>query len=242
MISIVVPCYNEEKNIQRLVKRFVPIAEKLGSKGFELILVDNASNDGTSEVIDRECKKASFIRKIAIDGENQGYGYGIIQGLKICKGEWLGWIHADLQLPPEAFLDFMRIADMDPLKSETRYFKGKRHNRPVSDTFFTIGMSVFESLYLGKRLWDINAQPTLIHRSFYVQLVNLPYDFSLDLYVYYMARRLKLQVTRVPVIQRNREEGVSSWNNGIKARLKFIKRTIDYSIKLKKEIKGNSDI
>ena len=103
-------------------------------------------------------------------------------------------------------------------------------------------MSVFESLYLGKRLWDINAQPTLIHRSFYVQLVNLPYDFSLDLYVYYMARRLKLQVTRVPVIQRNREEGVSSWNNGIKARLKFIKRTIDYSIKLKKEIKGNSDI
>lgn len=242
MISIVVPCYNEEKNIRRLVKRFVPIAEKLGSKGFELILVDNASSDGTSAVIDRERKKVSFIRKVAIDGENKGYGYGIIQGLKICKGEWLGWIHADLQLPPEAFVDFMKIADMDPLKSETTYFKGKRRHRPVLDTFFTVGMSVFESLYLGKRLWDINAQPTLIHRNFYVQLVNLPYDFSLDLYVYYMARSLKLQVTRVPVIQSNREEGVSSWNNGIKARLKFIKRTIDYSIKLKKEIKGNNGI
>lgn len=237
MISIVVPCYNEEKNIQRLIKRFVPIAKKLDSKGFELLLVDNASNDGTLKEIEKGANKFSFIKKVVIEGKNRGYGYGIIQGLKKCNGEWLGWIHADLQLPPEAILDFIKIVDSDPIKAKNTYFKGKRRNRPVSDTFFTIGMGIFESVYLRQWMWDINAQPTLIHRNFYQQLKYFPVDFSLDLYVYYMARRVKLHVVRVPVVQRKRKEGVSSWNNGMRARMKFIKRTYNYSKKLKKGIK-----
>lgn len=236
MISVVIPCYNEENNIHNVVKRFVPIQEKFKSIGFELILVNNGSKDGTSAMIDDEIKKYDFIKKVSVE-KNLGYGYGILEGLKKCNGEWLGWIHADLQLPPEAFLDFADIIEKEPDKSKQSYFKGRRKKRPILDTFFTIMMGIFESIYLGQKLWDINAQPSLIHRDFYKKLVDPPYDFSFDLYVYYLAKKNNLNIVRVPVIQQEREEGVSSWNNGMKDRMKFIKNTLKFSRNLKKGIK-----
>lgn len=239
MYSIVVPCYNEEKNIHKLVKRFEAIADGFISEGFELVLVNNGSSDGTYTAINQECKSHSFITKVNVL-ENQGYGYGIIQGLKACKGEWLGWIHADLQIPPEAFLEFREKIDGDKDKAQNTYFKGRRSNRPLSDVFFTACMGIFESLYLKQKLWDINAQPTLIHRSFYEKIKNPPYDFSLDLYVYYLAKKFKMDVIRVSVVQQQRKEGISSWNDGkLRARINFINRTLTFSKELKKGIKEN---
>lgn len=237
MISIIVPCFNEEKNIKALVKRFVQINQSFDTETMELILVNNGSKDLTESEIDKAVEAYPFIRKVNVL-ENHGYGEGIIQGLKAAKGEWLGWIHADLQLPPEAFLDFYEIIKNEPEKSINTYLKGRRSNRPLSDRFFTAGMGIFESIYLKEKLWDINAQPTLIHRSFYEKIENPPKDFSLDLYVYYLARTQKLNVVRVPVVQAERLEGVSSWNDGkLKARINFIKRTLAYSKTLKQGIK-----
>ena len=41
--------------------------------------------------------------------ENQGYGGGIAEGLKIAKGEFIGWTHADLQTPLNDFLKLFHI-------------------------------------------------------------------------------------------------------------------------------------
>lgn len=235
MISIVVPCYNEEKNISALVERFDKIKKQLDFGGFELVLVDNGSRDKTSEAIDLQRRTHSYIKKVSVE-VNQGYGYGIICGLQACSGEWLGWIHADLQLPPEAFVKMVEKIKALPNNGETYFFKGRRKNRPISDTLFTMGMGCFESIYLGEKLWDINAQPTMIHRSFFEKLENLPWDFSLDLYVYYMARKQRCEVIRIPVMQHPRMEGKSSWNNGMNARVKLIKRTLIFSRELKKKI------
>lgn len=234
MISIIVPCYNEERNIHMLVERFDGIKELLNINGFELILVDNGSQDKTSIEIDKQCEKYDYIKKVSIK-KNIGYGYGILQGLYAGSGEWLGWIHADLQSPPEAFVEMVaKVKDYE--KNSKLFFKGRRKNRPLLDTLFTIGMGVLESIFLRKKLWDINAQPTLISRSLLKKMENPPYDFSLDLYAYYLAKKLEYDVIRIPVKQKPRVAGKSSWNNGMKARLKLIKRTLVYSFELKKRI------
>lgn len=234
MVSIIVPCYNEERNIHMLVERFDGIKDLLNINGFELILVDNGSVDKTAIEIDKQCEEYDYIKKISIK-KNIGYGYGILQGLYAGSGDWLGWIHADLQLPPEAFIEMVaKIKDCE--NNSKVFFKGRRKNRPLPDTLFTIGMGVFESIYLKKKLWDINAQPTLISRSLLEKMENPPYDFSLDLYTYYLAKKLEYNVIRIPVNQKPRIEGQSSWNNGMKARLKLIKRTLAYSFELKKRI------
>jgi hypothetical protein len=97
-------------------------------------------------------------------------------------------------------------------------------------------MSLFETIYLGSKLWDINAQPNIFHKTFFQDLENIPKDFSLDLYFLYMAKKRGINVIRFDVVFPPRIHGESSWNNGIVSKWKFIKRTIDFSIKLKKEL------
>ncbi len=238
--SVVVPCYNEEKNLDRLMERFAPIQAELAEAGkeLELVLVENGSADNSHEKIAAITQTHAYVKEVRVE-VNQGYGYGILQGLAACTGEFLFWLHADLQLPPEAILDMIAILDAsgDPDKL---FLKGSRRNRPLSDRFFTWGMGIFESLYLGARLRDINAQPTCIPRSFYESWSDPPYDFSLDLYTYYTAIKAGLTLRRVPVIQSERTEGTSSWNTGMASRIKLVRRTLSYSKVLKKKLRSEA--
>lgn len=233
-LSIVVPCYNEEGNILTLVKAFEPLATHYRDFGFELVLVDNGSEDGTRKKIEQTIETHDFV-KLAVVDQNQGYGFGILSGLAACQGEYLGWLHADLQVMPEEIL-----TGMEQIQTQTEasrcFVKGRRKNRPLSDCLFTFGMSCFETLYMKQWLYDINAQPTLFHREFYQSWKKPPYDFSLDLYAFYLARVHKMHVLRFPVKQREREFGNSSWNTGMRARIKLIKRVLSYSAMLKRQI------
>lgn len=230
-LQIVIPCFNEEKNIPLILDR---IQSKLNRNDIGILLVNNGSTDNSSKVIFELLPKYPFAKTINIE-VNQGYGYGILTGLKNCDSEYIGWTHADMQTDPYDIIKGLEIieASKDPKKV---YVKGLRKGRSLFDTFFTNGMSLFESFYMKTPLWDINAQPNLFHNSFFKYWSNPPYDFSLDLYALYMAKKNNLKVSRFDVIFPPRIHGSSSWNTGLKSKWKFIKRTIEFSIKLKKEI------
>lgn len=228
-LSIVVPCYNEEKNIPLILERFDSVINR---EDIEVILVNNGSTDDSEKVIEELLPKYKFAKSTLVE-VNQGYGYGILQGLKISNGEYIGWTHADMQTDPKDVIKALEIIERKN-NAKDIFVKGNRKNRPLFDQIFTTGMSVFESLYLGKSLYDINAQPNVFHRSFYENWSNPPYDFSLDLYALYLARKNNLKIERFDVIFPERINGESSWNTGLSAKWKFIKRTIDFSVKLKK--------
>jgi len=231
LFSLVIPCYNEGPNIPVLF-------EKLGNvchdSEIEVIFVNNGSNDDSKNIFDEFILRYSFARIVNVY-PNQGYGFGILSGLKEAQGEFVGWTHADLQTDPsDPIRGFKTLAEVD---QKATFLKGLRRNRPFSDQAFTWGMSLFESLLFGFRLWDINAQPTLFHRSLMDTWVNPPYDFSLDLYVYLQACRQGFSIMRMPVVFPPRKFGTSHWNTGFWAKWKFIRRTIDFSLKLRKEIR-----
>lgn len=228
-LSVVVPCYNEEKNIPLILERFGKLIKR---DDIEVILVNNGSTDGTAAVLEELLPRYPFA-KTALVPVNQGYGYGILQGLKECQGEYIGWTHADMQTDPKDILKALHIIEK---VGEPVFVKGNRKGRPLFDTFFTMGMSFFETCYLHKPLYDINAQPNLFPRTFYESWENPPYDFSLDLYALYMAREKGLRVIRFPVLFPERIYGESKWNTGLKAKWKFIKRTMEFSVKLKKRL------
>ncbi len=230
-LSLVVPCFNEEKNIPLLLERF---GAALDRQDVEMVLVDNGSTDRTPDVLRDLLPRYPFARSVRVD-VNQGYGFGILQGLQAARGEFLAWTHADLQTDPADALVALGLAEAAP--DPTRAFvKGRRKGRPLSAGIFTAGMSVFETLYLGAWLRDINAQPNLFHRSFYESWEDPPHDFSLDLYAFYMARRQGLQVIRFPVRFPERVHGHSSWNFGLRSRWRFIRRTVAYSVSLKRRL------
>ncbi|NOU87919.1 glycosyltransferase [Paenibacillus sp. LMG 31460] len=230
-LSIVVPCYNEEKNIPLILERFESCIKR---DDIEVILVNNGSSDGSQQVLDQLINNYSFARTVHVE-QNQGYGYGILFGLSQTRGEYIGWTHADMQTDPADLLKALNIIETND-NSQNLYIKGLRKNRPLFDVFFTFGMSIFETIFMKKNLFDINAQPNVFHRSFYKSWNNPPHDFSLDLYALYIAKKNGLNVIRFDVIFPNRIHGQSSWNTGLASKWKFIKRTLQYSIKLKEEL------
>lgn len=231
-LSIIVPCYNESKNIPLILMR---LNEVIKRDNVELILVNNGSTDDSQKVMERLLPDYLFARIVNVE-VNQGYGFGIISGLRSAKGEYLAWTHADMQTDPYDVIKALDLIEKESSPEKT-FVKGNRQGRPLADVLFTRGMGIFESLYLRVSLYDINAQPNLFHRSFYESWENPPYDFSLDLYVFYMAKKIGLKVVRFPVLFTKRRHGHSHWNFGWKSKWKFIKRTLDFSFKLKRHLK-----
>lgn len=230
-LSLVIPCYNEALNIPLLLERCGGVA-KPGE--VEVILVDNGSTDNSPQVLADLLPKYPGCRSIRVE-VNQGYGFGILSGLRAADGEILAWTHADMQTDPHDALKGLEFFDQH---GKEIFVKGKRYGRPAADVFFTMGMSAFETMLLGTRMWDINAQPTMFSREFFATWKNPPHDFSLDLFAYYSARKSGFPVYRFPVLFAERAHGVSHWNVNWAAKRKFIKRTVDFSLKLKKEL-GN---
>ena len=116
------------------------------------------------------------------------------------------------------------------------FCKGKRFGRPMGDIFFTFSMSVFETFLLGRSMWDINAQPTMFSKQFFEKWIEPPEDFSLDLYAYFTAKKRKLGIYRFPVKFGDRAHGASHWNIDWNSKINFIKRTMIYSLKLRRDL------
>jgi glycosyltransferase involved in cell wall biosynthesis len=224
--SLVIPCYNEARNIPLLLDRCARLAHP---GEIEVILVDNGSTDESSAVLRDLMPKYPGCRCVRVE-VNQGYGFGILCGLRAAEGKLLGWTHADLQTDP---VDALRgLEYFEQLGSEI-FVKGRRNGRPFADVLFTVGMSLFETLLLRRPLWDINAQPTMFSKEFFTTWQDPPNDFSLDLYAYFKARESDLRIARFPVKFGERAHGVSHWNISWSAKWKFIRRTVDFSLRLR---------
>ena len=232
-MSLIIPCYNESKNLPLLLSKCKEINSK--EKDIEIVIVDNGSTDETSTVLDEIASNLPYITRVKVE-INQGYGHGILAGLNVAKGEILGWTHADMQADPSDVLKGLEFFQRSH-KPELLFIKGKRYGRLIVDSIFTIGMAIFEILLLRKFMWDINAQPTMFHRKFFLTWNMPPKDFSLDLYAYYMAKKSRLVVKRFPVVFAERAHGVSNWNVSFISKYHFIKRTLLYSFGLQKRMR-----
>ena len=228
-LSLLIPCYNAAANLPGLVARCLVLA---GTTGGEVILVDNGSSDDTPAVLQKLLAGQTAVRSLRVD-VNEGYGHGIVSGLRAAKGEVIGWTHADLQTDPMDAARALRVFQQSETP-ELLYVKGLRKARPLADTVFTAGMSLFETVLMGRILRDVNAQPNLMHRSVVDAWTDPPKDFSLDLFALANAKKRALDVVRIPVLFPERIHGQSSWNVDWAAKRKFIGRTLDYSFRLRR--------
>ena len=94
--SIVIPCFNEEGTIQLILDRTKNL---FIDNNIELILVNNGSTDNSKDILSELIINYPHAKYINLE-KNLGYGGGILQGLSHCKGEIIGWTHADLQTDP----------------------------------------------------------------------------------------------------------------------------------------------
>ena len=103
MISIVIPTYNEVKNIVPLLKKIVSLIKDIN---YEVIIVDDDSPDGTSEEINKYMKNNQRIKLITRLGRN-GLSSAIKEGLIFAQGEYLLVLDGDGQHDPKFVLNMI---------------------------------------------------------------------------------------------------------------------------------------
>ena len=244
-LSIVVPCYNEAGNIPLIIKSFDAICAS--DKNIEVLLVDNGSTDNSAEVFEQQLQGKNNIKLVKVT-QNQGYGYGILAGLEQAQGKLLAWTHADMQTDPEDVITAYKLylqkqeelqrspnkeSKLDGFDRNHIIIKGHRKKRKLTEAFFSWGMQVLCSIVLGTALEEINAQPKLFSRQFYQEYIqkDAPYDFSLDLYLLYQAKKYG-KTFSIPVYFKPRLHGEAKGGGSFKTRIKLIQRTLAYIFEL----------
>jgi undecaprenyl-phosphate 4-deoxy-4-formamido-L-arabinose transferase len=109
-ISVVIPVYNEEKNLQELLDRCLKTCEGL-DRAFEIILVDDGSSDGSRDMI--RAGADQYPGKITGLLLNRNYGQhsAIMAGFAQTKGDIIVTLDADLQNPPEEIAKLVAKAE-----------------------------------------------------------------------------------------------------------------------------------
>lgn len=105
LISLIIPCHNEEGNIVKLMDSFTKTLVDL-SVNFEYIFVNDGSNDRTIDIIDQLASEQDNI-KIIDFSRNFGKEAAILAGLDYCVGDAAIIIDADLQMPVKYIIDFI---------------------------------------------------------------------------------------------------------------------------------------
>lgn len=106
-ISIIIPCFNEEGNINPVVSRIRDTLLGLESAyDFEILFCDNHSTDNTFMEIKRISETCPLIRAIRYS-KNIGYQNSLLEGLKRCTGDAAILLDCDLQDPPELIIKFL---------------------------------------------------------------------------------------------------------------------------------------
>jgi len=103
LISVIIPCYNEEKTIVEIVEKVV---KKKQDFNLEIIIVDDHSVDETVQIINQKLKDK--IDKLFVNDQNYGKGYSIRQGINNANGEILILQDADLEYSPD---DYKKLLD-----------------------------------------------------------------------------------------------------------------------------------
>ena len=123
MISVVIPTYNEAAVIEETLCRAAAALRNAG-EDFELIVVDDASSDGTAELAESLAKEIP-VRVLRRPGR-LGLATAVLDGWATARGDVLAVIDADLQHPPEVLADLARAIRNDTvdLAIGSRYVKG----------------------------------------------------------------------------------------------------------------------
>ncbi|MEO1781753.1 glycosyltransferase family 2 protein [Enterococcus diestrammenae] len=108
MLSIIVPCYNEEETLPLFVKAVNQVNQQMGET-LEYIFVNDGSKDGTLSVIkDLYRQQPEAVRFISFS-RNFGKEAALYAGLQAAKGEFVTVMDADLQDPPELLPEMLRL-------------------------------------------------------------------------------------------------------------------------------------
>lgn len=206
-LSLVMPCFDEEKVVGRTIDRLVETFRS-SEHELEIVSVDNGSNDGTLKVLRDRATEHPEVQVVRVE-KNRGYGHGILAGLPRCRAPWVGIIPADGQVDSD---DVVRLFD-EALATDGRVIaKVRRRFRldGLARKFVSIGYNLFfRLLWPGIASLDINGTPKICRREILRQMRLHSRGWLLDPEIMVKGHQMDLRVVELNVFARLRGRGES---------------------------------
>lgn len=204
-ISVVTPCYNEEENVEEVYTRVRAVFEGLPDYEYEQIYIDNASKDGTPEILRRIAASDPRV-KVILNNRNFGHIRSPYHGLLQGGGDAVISMATDLQDPPELIPEFLRMWE-----EGYEVVLGQKIKSEESKVFWLARKAYYVSV---DRLAEVELLQNVTGFGLYDRKVIKAFASLGDAYPYVrgLVSDLGFRIGRVPYEQPLRKRGLSKNN------------------------------
>lgn len=174
-VSIILTCFNEGWLMEETLKKIKKVMDDT-KFSYEIIFVDDGSVDDSVEKIKRLIKKYSGDSlRLLINQKNQGRGFSVAQGIKAARGEIVGFIDPDLEIPACYVPDFIReVQKGNEVVISKRQYQGQLRKLPRN--FASHLYSFLVKVYLRVPLEDTEAGLKFFKRKSILPILNQVQD------------------------------------------------------------------
>ena len=217
-LSIVIPVYNEKNTLVELVEKVKAV--NLGEIEKEIVLVDDASTDGTQEILN-QLKESDTSLKIFFKEENWGKGATLREGFKHTTGEYVIVQDADLEYEPKDYVKLLRALEEEHV--DVVYgsrFSGNYEDMSNLHYFGNKLLTMVTNMLFGVLLTDMETCYKLVPGSFIRELDIKSPRFNFEPEITAKILKSGMKITEVPIWYKGRthSEGKKiTWRDGIAA-------------------------
>jgi glycosyltransferase involved in cell wall biosynthesis len=207
-LSLIMPCYNEEESVPVTVPRLLDAFASAGHE-IELIAVDNGSSDPTGVILDRLLQRYPGRLRVHRVEVNQGYGNGLLSGIPLCNGDWVGFIPADGQVDE---VDVVRLWEVAAASRGDVVAKVRRRFRMDGITRKLVSIAyngLIRLMWPRLNSLDVNGAPKMLPLAALQAMQLESRGWFLDPEIMIKAHYMGLRVLEYNVFARMRGNGVS---------------------------------
>ena len=234
-LSLVIPCYNEEKTICQLVETVIQVLNEHIS--LELVIVDDCSTDSSYAEIQKIKEKYPQIIKVLKQEVNKGKGAALHLGLMSASGDYIGIQDADMEYNPMDYLELVKYLEKDvaDVVYGSRYLR--RSNRRALYFWHTLmnkTLTFFSNTFTNIDITDMETcyklfKKDVIH-NIVPQLKENRFGFEPEVTQYVALGQYRVYECAIEYNPRSYEEGKKiNWKDGVRALYCIVKYGAPYA-------------
>ena len=221
-LSFFFPFWNEEDNIESVVKKAMPVIANV-AKQWEIILVDDGSSDATLKLAETLAKENKSLRVIS-HTPNRGYGASLKDGFFHAKYDIIGFADGDNQFDITEIVHLLEKIDKADIVIG---YRNKRHDHPFRHILMNL-LKVWDFVLFGFSFRDIDCGFKLFKKNALKKIMPLRSEGAMvTTEILAKAKKKHLKIVEVAVSHYPRKYGNQSGGN-----LRFIIRAIRESLTL----------
>lgn len=222
-LSIIIPAYNEEKRLGRMLDAYLPYFTKRYGDSVEILIVVNGSTDRTATIAGGFAGRYRQVQAV-IEPKPVGKGGAIMIGLARAQGERIGYVDADGATPPEAFQQLVECIGSAGIIIASRWRPGAEVSprQPLSRRIASRIFNKLVRIMFGFRISDTQCGAKLMSRDAVRRV--LPHlgitRWAFDVDLLFQVHRAGLEIIESPTV----------WHDVSGSRLKVARASMEMMV------------